>query len=653
MPSSAPSTLSKLTRIALAASIAASGAVAVTAFTTTTAHAATTSTVGGQISRSEVISRAQYWFNQAQNPALSYSWYASFPDSSGRYYRKDCSGYVSMAWHLGYSADTRAIEDSETYEIPRSELRAGDVLNSYRDHVLLFEKWDDAAHTRFSYYAFGSTPVKHATNKSINDAQFDSHPNSDYKALRYKHIVEDVTTAPSALPAGTLVKSPNGSTVKVIINGAGVPVTGADVAADGYDLSKVVTVDDGAFNALPTVPPPGTVVHDQGGGNSRYVVIGNAALTISGSDWTADGYDKRPDLGVPTSWLQGAVASTPSTGLVVMDQSGADNSRYVIINGSAVPIGAPEWTADGYDKQTLMGVPTDWLRNAAARQLAPGTVVMNQSGTDNSRYVMVDGAALPISAAEWQNTDYSLRPLMGVPGTWLNTAATKSPSSGTVVMDQTGTDNSRYVMINGTAVPINATEWTADGYNTRPLLGVPGAWLNTAAHKPVPDGTLIKGQAGADSSVYVMVNGSALPLTGTEYATTYGNRSVLGVPEAWQAAQAARPLANGTVIKNADNTDSSIYVMAGGKAVPLTPADFTGYGYDQAPLRAVPGTWEQQAAAKSAPSNGTLLQSSDSTTVWQVVAGGSKKAAAPGSYNPADVVKVPTALTAGLPTVTA
>ncbi|MFJ4190526.1 hypothetical protein [Kitasatospora sp. NPDC089509] len=644
MPSSR---LSKLTRVALAASIAASGAIAATVVTTTAAHAAPASSVTGQITRSEVLARAQYWYNQ--NPGLIYSQGGTFPDSSGRPYRRDCSGYVSMAWHLGYSADTRAIADSETYEISRSDLRPGDVLNSYYNHVILFEKWDDAAHTTFSYYSFGSTPVKHRTGVSIN-ATLDSHPNSEYRALRYKNIVEDTSTSPSALPAGTLVKSPNGPTVKVIINGAGVPLAGSDVAADGYDLSKIVTVDDGAFNALPGTPPTGTVVHDQGGGAARYVVINGSALPISGSDWTADGYNTRSDMGVPSSWLQGATKGTVATGIVVMDQSGNDPARYVMVNGAALHISADEWTADGYNQQTLMGVPTDWLKAAAARTLPTGTVLMDQAGTDPARYVMVNGAALHISADEWTADGYNLQALMGVPGAWLNKAAAKAPTDGTVLMDQAGNDPARYVMAGGAALPISADEWTADGYNQRPTAGAPGSWLGATVKKTVADGTLVKGQAGTDPNVYVMVNNSALPLTNAEFTGSYANQPVLGVPETWEASVVGRPLANGTVIKNVDGSDSTVYVMAGGMAVPLGYADFTGYGYDKLPLRAVPGTWEQKAAAKPAPVDGTLLQSSDSTTVWQVV-GGSKKAAVPGGYNPADVVKVPTALTAKLPTI--
>jgi hypothetical protein len=71
----------------------------------------------------------------------------------------------------------------------------------------------------------------------------------------------------------------------------------------------------------------------------------------------------------------------------------------------------------------------------------------------------------------------------------------------------------------------------------------------------------------------------------------------------------------------------------------------------------VPGSWLGGAAAKTAPADGTLLLSPDTATVWQVVVGGKKALAAAdfdsGRYSYADVVKVPTALTAKLPTVTA
>ncbi|MEW1914850.1 VCBS repeat-containing protein, partial [Kitasatospora sp. NPDC085895] len=177
---------SRLVRVALAAAIATTGTIATTAFATTTAHAATASSVDGSITRSEIIQRAQYWLGKS----IPYNQGGSFTDPDGRSYRTDCSGYVSMAWHLGESASTQSLP-GYSYEIPRSELKAGDILNSFYEHVILFEKWDDAEHTTFSYYSFGSTPVKHVTGVSINAATFDSHPNGNYKALRYKNVDDD------------------------------------------------------------------------------------------------------------------------------------------------------------------------------------------------------------------------------------------------------------------------------------------------------------------------------------------------------------------------------------------------------------------------------------------------------------------------------
>ncbi|MFI9364650.1 transglycosylase family protein [Kitasatospora sp. NPDC053057] len=345
---------------------------------------------------------------------------------------------------------------------------------------------------------------------------------------------------PASLPTGTLVKSPAGPDVRILINGAGVPVAGSDVAPDGYDLGKVVTVDDARFNALPTTPPPGTVVHDQAGGADRYVMVAGVALRISGADWTAAGYNTRADLGVPSAWLQGAAGATLPTGLVVHDQAGGA-ARYVVVDGAALPISGSEWTADGYNTRADMGVPGGWLAAAANATLPTGTVVTGQGGTDPSIYVMV----------------------------------------------------------NGTALHISADEWTADGYDKQALMGAPEAWLQGAA---------------------------------------------------------AKPLRNGTVVKDASGANPTVYVMAGGLAVPLTGTDYTGLGYDTQALMGVPGSWLGGAAARTVPADGTLLLSPDATTVWRVVGGGKQALAAAdfdsGRYSYADVVKVPAALTAKLPTVT-
>ena len=66
------------------------------------APSALASDLGGTISRSEVLKRAQRWvdldgpYSQDQGDA--------YGDGDGHSYRPDCSGYVSMAWHLAKPA---------------------------------------------------------------------------------------------------------------------------------------------------------------------------------------------------------------------------------------------------------------------------------------------------------------------------------------------------------------------------------------------------------------------------------------------------------------------------------------------------------------------------------------------------------------------
>ncbi|MEW1635190.1 transglycosylase family protein, partial [Streptomyces sp. NPDC093801] len=241
--------------------------------------------------------------------------------------------------------------------------------------------------------------------------------------------------SPASLADGTLVKSPNGPAVKVMVKGAGIPVAGSDVTPDHYDLARIVLIEDAAFNGLASTPPAGTVVHDQAGGAGRYVIIGGAALHIGADDWTANGYDTLPDMGVPTAWLQAAAAKAPANGTVVLDQSGKDPNRYVIVNGTAVHISAPEWTANGYDQRAEMGVPTSWLAAAAAKQLVNGTIV--KSAADPTVYVMAGGKAVTLSYADFTGLGYDKRPLEVVPGEWLHAAAARTaPADGTMVLAQ-------------------------------------------------------------------------------------------------------------------------------------------------------------------------------------------------------------------------
>ncbi|MGW0391590.1 transglycosylase family protein [Streptomyces sp. NPDC003042] len=287
--------------------------------------------------------------------------------------------------------------------------------------------------------------------------------------------------SPASLPSGTLVKSPNGPAVKVMISGAGVPVAGSDVTPDGYDLSKIVLVDDSAFNGLPTSPPAGTVVHDQAGGNNRYVVVDGAALRIGGADWTAAGYNTRPDMGVPTAWLQGAAQRTVTNGRVVMNQTGTDNNRYVMVNGSALHISAAEWTANGYDQRSLMGVPGEWLASSVAKQVANGTVVKDVSGGNPTVYVMAGGKAVALTYADFTGLGYDKRPLEGAPGEWLKAAAAKAaPADGTMLLSPGS--NTVWEVLGGKKRAMNADEFGVGKRSFNDVVSVPAAFTASLAN---------------------------------------------------------------------------------------------------------------------------------------------------------------------------
>lgn len=110
-----------------------------------------TSTVGGYISRTEVLDRAIYWVNRG----VPYSMSGWTHDQQGRNYRTDCSGFVSMALHLPESANTVNLPGYVT-PINWSDLRPGDIVGTLgagtdgaNGHVVIFNGWANTAHTSF------------------------------------------------------------------------------------------------------------------------------------------------------------------------------------------------------------------------------------------------------------------------------------------------------------------------------------------------------------------------------------------------------------------------------------------------------------------------------------------------------------------------
>ncbi|PJN23804.1 hypothetical protein [Kitasatospora sp. CB02891] len=189
MPSSRSS---KLVRLALAAAIAASGAIATTAVTVATATTAqAASSVGGQITRSEVLARAKVWVDDA----VPYSQSSYHTDGSGTLYRQDCSGFVSMAWHINNSGTnngftTNTAVNYSTQLAGLDSLKPGDTLNNISTHMVLFVGWTDSNHTAATIY---EEPNSSSTARSrvMTRSEMTS---GGFLPYRYNKIVDGSTT---------------------------------------------------------------------------------------------------------------------------------------------------------------------------------------------------------------------------------------------------------------------------------------------------------------------------------------------------------------------------------------------------------------------------------------------------------------------------
>ena len=182
----------RLARIPWRASLAAlaSALVALLGLLPTSAHA---------ITRPDVLSRAHIWVVKK----VRYSQSSTFAG-----YRRDCSGFVSMAWKLGRSYTSRTIH-KVAVRIPLAHLQPGDAVHT-PGHVAIFVRWKNKA--RGLYVAMEEStwgkPALHHVRKLGSSAT----------ALRYRHITETPAiasvvplTGVSAVPTGGV--EPTGPTV--------------------------------------------------------------------------------------------------------------------------------------------------------------------------------------------------------------------------------------------------------------------------------------------------------------------------------------------------------------------------------------------------------------------------------------------------------
>jgi len=175
-----------------------------------TAPAHASSTAGGTITRSEVLQRAQSWVDAqvpySQSTCYPSGTYTSDASCSIPDYREDCSGFVSMAWHLTASLNTGGLPSVSTKLGSFSQLQPGDILDYTAEHTILFVGWTNQANGDFNFDSESTEGVptgEHSAN--IYAAQIAGHPSSAYGAYQYNHIVDDPTPPAVEVFGGKLV----------------------------------------------------------------------------------------------------------------------------------------------------------------------------------------------------------------------------------------------------------------------------------------------------------------------------------------------------------------------------------------------------------------------------------------------------------------
>jgi hypothetical protein len=151
----------------------------------------------GPITRVEIIARARSWVDEG----VPYGGGSVWTDRNGSY-RRDCSGYASMAWNLrdSYTTHTLATAGFAT-RIGRSALLPGDLIDDPAQHVLIFAGWTNKRALTFRYFAENHTGT-HAGEYagSFAKATLAGWPTHDYVYLRYARVVGTMPMPPVPPP---------------------------------------------------------------------------------------------------------------------------------------------------------------------------------------------------------------------------------------------------------------------------------------------------------------------------------------------------------------------------------------------------------------------------------------------------------------------
>jgi hypothetical protein len=355
-------------RTVLGTAFAAAGAVT-TLRMATPAQAA--SELGGPIERSEVVRRAKFWVDEGV--PYSQNQDAAYTDGDGHKYRPDCSGYVSMGWHLvkksnGWDRNTSDFQDwsGKSWLGDYGNLKQGDALLS-SGHIVIFDKWTDGTRTSMRIYQEPNWG-RRAEYVRRTAAYFRG---DGFRALRYDKIVDD-GGAETPDPHGSLwIRSRSasgawaGSATKLDANTAVI-----DVAA--------AALPDGTLHVFTIVPKSGVwhrVRSASGTWGGSAKIDENGAITALAASGMPDGtlhlQTVVPGAGVWNRTRNAAGAWQSSATKI------DDNAHITRVSSAALPNGV-------LHVQTLVAEAGVWNR---ARSAA-GAWESSATQIDNNNYII-------------------------------------------------------------------------------------------------------------------------------------------------------------------------------------------------------------------------------------------------------------------------
>jgi hypothetical protein len=378
-------------RVALAiatAGLLISGLVGPTA----PANASTVSAVGGPITRSEILARAQYWLGRGD------TWYSQSqgdakPDGDGNSYRPDCSGFISMVWHLakrsnGWDLDTSAFAagiGSRWDVVPGGldGLLPGDALLK-SGHIELFDRWIDPSNHVRGAWTYAENNYGQKLNHHTVAGTSGAWGLTAYQPIRYRNVVGD---APVTLADGQFLREPSGL-IALVVGGAAYKLSAGDYASIGAPTYLDVTA--GSVATLPTTPRDGTYVRTTDG--SIYVLAGGAKYRLSGVEYGALG--NPAFVTVPTRLTDGYGAVPGSNTFL---RNPVDGAIYQVIGGAKYKLSLDEYNA--LQSPAFTNVPVGFVDSI--NQAVPQGQLFLRDPLTGAIFQVVDGVRYFLSQADW------------------------------------------------------------------------------------------------------------------------------------------------------------------------------------------------------------------------------------------------------------